>query len=356
MRIGKRELRVLHAICICLLIFCGFLIWQNFYKPRKLAQPVGAESIDAVDLSLFLLGDAGDLDPLIEKHLQEALNQGPHKRTAIFMGDNIYPAGLPDPDDSSYEDARTKLLKILGLFKDRSTEAVFVPGNHDWGDYHLRGFSRNSHQRILNQERFVNDFFKKQVFFPEKGCPGPVLHQLAPKLYALILDTQYLLYERGSKFNECQISNPEVYEKFDELSAAVPKDASVLFITHHPLKSVGRHGGGKEKSGCNQDLNCPGYKAMTTILHEKIQKFNVLACIAGHDHSLQLLPGDAACKYYIVSGAVSHPTDIVAAGAILASSRPGYIRIDSLKNGAFVFRVFALENGSVNEIGHKDPQ
>ncbi len=88
--------------------------------------------------TFYLIGDAGlsptgTMNPAL-KAFQARLAKADSNSTAIFLGDNIYPAGLPDPRDSTqaYLQAKNNLdaqLQTLAGFPGRP---LFIPGNHDW--------------------------------------------------------------------------------------------------------------------------------------------------------------------------------------------------------------------------------
>ena len=74
--------------------------------------------------TVYLIGDAGlspdnDLNPPL-KVFKNALAKADQNSTAIFLGDNIYPAGLPDKKDSTrvYRAAKNHLDAQLKTLED----------------------------------------------------------------------------------------------------------------------------------------------------------------------------------------------------------------------------------------------
>lgn len=68
------------------------------------------------------------------------------KTTIVFLGDNIYPAGLPDGerDEKKYKEARLKLdaqIRVLRALEKGGgeVEGIFIPGNHDWAHWGEEG-------------------------------------------------------------------------------------------------------------------------------------------------------------------------------------------------------------------------
>ena len=61
------------------------------------------------------------------------------ERRLVFLGDNIYPSGLP-PEGAEAEErseAERRILAQIDVALETATPTIFVPGNHDW-DYPQR--------------------------------------------------------------------------------------------------------------------------------------------------------------------------------------------------------------------------
>ena len=94
---------------------------KDYVEPEELkSKPVyrlilagDAGSAIPNDPTLALLGKWGDADP---------------KRTAvIYLGDNLYPAGLQEGDRPRGERVLRQQIEAT------SARKIFIPGNHDWG-------------------------------------------------------------------------------------------------------------------------------------------------------------------------------------------------------------------------------
>jgi len=88
--------------------------------------------------TFYLIGDAGlspigEMNPVL-KALQKRLTEAPKSSTAIFLGDNIYPKGLPKKNapDGAYAKAKSHLDAQLKTVESYSGNVMFIPGNHDW--------------------------------------------------------------------------------------------------------------------------------------------------------------------------------------------------------------------------------
>ena len=125
-----------------------------------------------IEHTFYLIGDAGN-SPLggkaialqmMEKQLQKASENS----TAIFLGDNIYPSGLPKESNKRRAFAAHQLDAQTSIVKDFKGRAIFIPGNHDWYSKGLEGLKR--------QEKYIEDIIGKNTFLPENGCRIEKIH------------------------------------------------------------------------------------------------------------------------------------------------------------------------------------
>ena len=115
----------------------------------------------------YLIGDAGyspigRLNPVLLR-FRERLAQAPQNSMAFFLGDNIYPSGLPDEDDdpAAYALARNQLDAQIATLEDFKGRPVFIPGNHDWYSGGIKGLKR--------QEKYIEDALDKKRCIPARG-------------------------------------------------------------------------------------------------------------------------------------------------------------------------------------------
>lgn len=52
--------------------------------------------------------------------------------TVIFLGDNLYPLGLPDDGYPNYYSAKSILDSQIAMAAKTPAKVYFIPGNHDW--------------------------------------------------------------------------------------------------------------------------------------------------------------------------------------------------------------------------------
>src|SRR5215213_5039162 len=139
------------------------LLFTTFLSISCLAQ------IDSISQRVFLVGDAGALEgtkqPVIE-WLKAHVDWNDNKNTVVFLGDNIYPLGLPMEGEPDYPAAKQIIDSQIGLVKGKKGKAFFIPGNHDWKNGKLGGW-----QQIINQQDYINGLEQKNIeAWQREGC------------------------------------------------------------------------------------------------------------------------------------------------------------------------------------------
>jgi len=178
-------------------------IKDNFNDPSKISH------------TFYLIGDAGNADhqpsEKLLKVFEGRLEKADSASTLIFLGDNIYPHGLPKKDDPERPAAEQKLTNQLQLSKNFKGKTLFIPGNHDW---------YNGIDGLTNQEKFVNDYLgKKKSFLPKKGC-GIDHVDINDDVSMIVIDSEWYLekWDKHPTINEdCDIKTREQF--FDELES-----------------------------------------------------------------------------------------------------------------------------------------
>src|SRR5438034_267085 len=193
-----------------------------------------------IDLTLFLIGDAGapavppDSEPVF-MGLRAAAASVPHA-VIVFLGDNVYPSGMPDsaaPTRAAADRALTQELRVLHA---SGARGVVVPGNHDWDSMQPGGWDA-----VRRQERFIAAQRDAHVtFLPGGGCPGPAVLDVGRVVRLVALDTQWWLQE-GPKPQHPASSCPADSERevIDSVRAALGTAGArhVVVIAPHPLVS-----------------------------------------------------------------------------------------------------------------------
>ncbi|MCL9804591.1 metallophosphoesterase [Flavobacterium amniphilum] len=325
--------------------------------------------------TLYLIGDAGNADDDQTQQtlslLKNRLDQSGKNATLLFLGDNIYPLGMPvDKNTDERKDAEIKLENQLKTAKDFKGKTVFIPGNHDW--YHgLKGLSE--------EELFVTDHTKdKKSFLPRKGC-GIESISLTNDLSLVVIDSQWYLedWDNQPYINDnCDIKTREkFFEEFESLLNKNQNKTTIVAI-HHPLITNGPHGGQyslkkqlypskfkvplpvlgslanliRKTSGVSpQDTQNKLYTAFVNRLKPIIQNKENVIVVSGHEHNLQYIENDGI--YQIVSGSASKKE---AARAIypvnFSYGGNGYAVLNVKENGSAQVVFYATEGTSEKEI------
>ena len=379
MRGDRRRGRRLRCVvpCLILLVGCGA------GPPRSRGPLYGAEDAPflsahvsgAIDRAedpahrLILLGDAGA--PLRDDPTLAAVGRWADARaarsTVVFLGDNVYPAGLRESDRARGERILRQQLEATNARK------LFIPGNHDWGFSALGAVQAGT---LLNEERFIDAHARAHAeFAPEGGCPGPVVKTLVPPggplsggLTLLVVDFHWWLLPEAERPRCPGVPDTEAF--LEHLRGALEGLAgqNVVVAAHHPLRSGGPHGGltrgfwvdlgagiYHRLHGPLQDLWEPTYAQMVNVVSEALAEAPPLAFVAGHDHSLQVLEGGDVARLLVVSGAGSagRITGVTAVeGTIFAHSHPGFVVFDffASKGAGDVVLVRVVETGQAEPV------
>ncbi|MES2388321.1 MAG: metallophosphoesterase, partial [Bacteroidota bacterium] len=143
---------------------------------------------------IVLIGDCGavktDGTDLVLNSLAKLLPSKPNS-AVIFLGDNIYPEGLPPEEDENRAKAESRLKAQLQAVEKFPGKKVFISGNHDWQKGKADGL-----EYVLRQEAYVNAFFgDKEVFLPAGGQPGPVEINFSAALCIVVINTHWWIHK-----------------------------------------------------------------------------------------------------------------------------------------------------------------
>ena len=210
---------------------CLFIGLSGLY-----AQPPNEQ----IAYSVFLIGDAGEHKPfrdaVLDLALYQAKDQGENS-AVVFLGDNIYPVGLPPENDPQREAMEGKLIPQLEVIRDFPGPGFIIPGNHDWA----KG-KEDGPINLKAQQDFTKDFIPgKDAFFPKGGCPGPVEVALTDDLLLVLIDSQWLLTKEKylPEGSNCRFNTRD--EVLDEVQRIVENnlDLKLIFAAHHPIYTYG---------------------------------------------------------------------------------------------------------------------
>jgi len=313
-----------------------------------------------IEHSFFLIGDAGN-SPLGSesealKIFRLELEKANKKSTALFLGDNIYPSGLPKKSDPSREFAEHQLDVQTNAVKNFKGETIFIPGNHDWYSDGLNGLKR--------QENYIEDKLGKNTFLPQNGCPIQKL-EISENIVLILVDSEWYMtnWDEHPTFNdECEIKTREKF--FDELESEIKKadGKTTLIAIHHPMFTNGAHGGQysfadhmkpipvlgtvknviRKTSGLTTvDIQNKRYNEFRKRVITLSQLNDKVIFVSGHDHSLQYIVQDNLPQ--IISGSGSKVTATRNVGnGIFSFGSPGFARLDVMKDGSSYVRFYSI--------------
>jgi hypothetical protein len=341
-------MRTTHVTCLLVLgAAIGCLPKLHFEDPEL--APADVET------TLFLIGDAGEADPraprggvpLESLTVQAAV--APERNVIVFLGDNVYPDGIPEEGVAEYADARRRLeAQVLAV--PAGARAFFIPGNHDWASEAPYGL-----YAVRRQEALIAAIARGRDIrmLPGDGCPGPVSLDIG-RLRLIALDTQWWLHNyivRDSSTRCAPTTMGQVTAELRRQVAAPGERRVVILAGHHPLMTGGEHGAYcgvtgpfHRFAGRSQDVISSANRRMRDSIETAMSVAPPLAYAAGHDHSLQVLYGGENVKFILVSGAGS-PSKVSCAVRLRESyytspHRSGFMRVDILRQRGVLLRVY----------------
>ncbi|HSI90079.1 MAG TPA: metallophosphoesterase, partial [Adhaeribacter sp.] len=202
--------------------------------------------------TVFLIGDVGkpshDPQEPSLKFMRQQMEVADANSTTIFLGDNVYNYGLPEPGAYDRKVSEERLKDQLDVMKNYRGEKYMIPGNHDWAQGLKGGWDA-----VIRQELFVEEYLKDTAFVtggdfyvPDGGCPGPFEVKVQDDLVLIALNSQWWLQYEDRPYggtSTCTAMNEiDVYVQLEDIIRK-NQGNNILVVAHHPLFSDGVHGG-----------------------------------------------------------------------------------------------------------------
>jgi hypothetical protein len=329
---------------------------------------------DSIELAIFLIGDAGseayDGEPVLQELALQSDSLRPVRQFVVFLGDNVYPRGVPPVGHPGRDDAERRLAAQVLAIRKGSAQGLLIPGNHDWERQ-----GRDGWNSIRRQDSLVRRFGGPDVrLAPSDGCPGPDVTDLGTHVRLIALDTEWWVHNDVKPYGDSSPCPTKTYEEVEDSLAGALRDRGerhAIVLTHHPMRSGGIHGGSftlgdhifplrnwkrwmwlplpfigslypfaRQMGISNQDAFGRKYRRMRGAFERAFYKYPPLVVASGHDHDLQVIRGGRSgitwAAYQLVSGAgiLGHASvvrDIE--GSLFKREAAGFMRLDVTRDG-----------------------
>jgi hypothetical protein len=336
--------------------------------------PAPVAPMDSIELAIFLIGDAGseayDGEPVLQELALQSDSLRPVRQFIIFLGDNVYPRGVPPLGHPDRKDAERRLAAQVLAIRKGSAQGLLIPGNHDWDRQ-----GRDGWNSIRRQDTLVRQFGGTDVrLAPSDGCPGPDVVDLGSHVRLVALDTQWWLHNDVKPYGEASPCPTKTYDQVEDSLAGALRDKGkrhAIVLTHHPVRSGGIHGGSftlgdhifplrnfkrwlwvplpligslypfaRQMGISNQDAFGRKYRQMRSAFERAFWKNPPLVIASGHDHDLEVIRGGRSgitwAAYQLVSGAgiLGHASVVRRIeGSLFEREAAGFMRLDVTRDG-----------------------
>ncbi len=307
-------------------VLFALLLIQSCATYQKPVVAINDASINGTDgTKIFLIGDAGYLkdntvSPVLDA-LAENFKSATKQDVLLFLGDNIYPKGMPVDDHSSEGKTALKAIEAqISLALKFPGKVIFIQGNHDW--YSGLG-------GLKAQQKIVEKTLGKNSFLPGDGCPI-ASYDVSDDIAMVIVDSEWFItdWDEHPGINEdCEVKSALKF--WEELKSVLNKNQNkqIVFAIHHPLQSNGNHGGYygfnqngppvlnmivsllRKTSGVSPaDLQHPFYRTLSERITTLLQPYrDQVIVVSGHDHNLQFLMHHNIPQIISGSGSKANP-------------------------------------------------
>ncbi|WP_435414511.1 metallophosphoesterase [Polaribacter aestuariivivens] len=314
--------------------------------------------------SFYLIGDAGNSDLYRRdsalSYLSQEILKAKKNSTLIYLGDNVYPRGIPKENSKGYKLAEHRLKVQTEIGKKFPGKTLVIPGNHDWYSG-LKGLKR--------QEKLVEKVLGKNTFQPENGCPLEKI-EVSDDINIIVVDSHWFVtnWDNHPGINdECEIKTREKF--FEEFEGMLKKSQgkTTLIALHHPMFTNGPHGGyysfkshmkplpifgsalnilRKASGVTNTDQQNEKYNQLRKRIITISQQHEKVIFVSGHEHSIQYIVQDNIPQIVSGSGSKTTATKNVN-GGVFSYGTQGFARLNIYDDGAATVHFYTAKERKI---------
>lgn len=300
-----------------------------------------------IEHTFYLIGNAG-MDSNNLSAFKNELSNAKKSSTAIFLGDNVYPNGLPKKNTKDRVYAENILDNQIKAVSDFRGKTIFIPGNQDWYNEGVKGLKR--------QEKYIEKALGKNTFLPEKGCPIERI-KIGDEIVLIIIDSEWFMtnWDNHPTINDdCDIKTRNQF--FEEIESEIKKaiGKTTIVAIHHPLFSNGPYGGAysfksslkpfpvigavknliRRTGGASiADIQNKHYNELRKRLITLAQQNPKTIIVSGHENSLQYILKDNIPQIISGSGSKTSSTKNSLDG-IFSYASIGFAKLYIYKDGS----------------------
>ena len=333
--------------------------------------------------TVYFVGDAGEETNIQKRNLQLLRRLGedaPVKVSCIFLGDNIYPLGMPKKDSGVQRDiAESTMNSQMEVLAGIADDVVFIGGNHDWAKGKPGGLAA-----MKRQDKYVKSADLDGVRVkPDDGCPGPEFIEIGESAVIVLIDSQWWLQDWSTEKDindKCGIRSR--FGFLSDLSNELNdyKEKQVIIAAHHPPISSGSHGGYftfsdhvfpltklnkylyvplpvigsiypvyRSTFGNVQDQPHPKYREYIEALEVATEGHDNVIIVSGHEHALEYHEDDG--RHYVVSGSGSRISPVASpVTQKYGHGAGGFVQMDIYERGGVEIHFWEPdENGNADK-------
>ncbi len=291
-----------------------FAASQTALVGRFLSAPLDADDDSGGALHFAIIGDWGRQGRPDQRQVAGQMGIACHHVAASFVisvGDNFYERGVTSLEDDHWQKSFEQVYHAPSL----QIPWYVILGNHDYvGKCEPQLAYAKTHPRWIMPARYYTEVL-------------PV--DAATHVECFFLDTCPFIEEyrhNQPEFSEVLSQDPDRQLQWFEQALATSTAEWKLVFGHHPIYSSGlAHGNQPE---------------MINLILPLLQKYNVQAYFAGHDHDLEhlkvgnldLIVSGAGSEHRPVKTPATSPFSVALSGFALASLRAGEMQVRFIDN------------------------